>query len=165
MKVRHSNTPLPRYFHTLPGADKAAEIYEIRVSGYSRLWIKVLLFRTNRDLCRFFNRNLYSGLDRDTRGVVSYLGTEVISFKDGKESTWEEVDPRYFAVMGLLTTHLTPEILCHESVHAAFAYARRAGSRNRWPGATGQPDENVCYPAGRIMRFLTEQLKKDGYIP
>ena len=74
-----------------------------------------------------------------------------------------EVDRRYFAAMGLARGHLGMEIITHESVHAAFAYAKRTGTKNIWTRAVdGLDEELVCYPAGNIARRVVTLLDDSG---
>jgi len=162
MKVRYSKTPLPRYWgDTMKGADRALGLWDIRVTGGSRLFMKMAMFRNNRDLRYFWRHALGSSdLCSRTRGCVRNLATEVTDYSKGPDAKpFMEVDPRYFAVMGLIQGHTNDEILCHEAVHAAFAYAKRVGHRNLWAGARTLDEEMICYPAGRIMRFVKNAIK------
>ena len=59
------------------------------------------------------------------------LGYERIDVAGGRERSTLVCDPRYFAIMGLVLGHLNMEIVTHESVHAAFAYAGRH-HKNLW---------------------------------
>lgn len=165
MKVRHSKKPLPRDWRCLPGVDRAVLVRDIAVTRGSRLRMKLLVFRNNRDLCWFWRYGLdRSPLCRRTFGVVSDLSFEVISFKKGgNESRHLRVDPRYFAVMGLIRKAVNVEVVCHEAMHVGFAYARRRGfSCDVWPGAKDMPEENICYPAGRIANNVALALKRAG---
>lgn len=151
MKTRHSERGLPRTFCALPGAEKAVLVGDVRVTRCSRLSMKLLVFERKRDLHRFWKDGLGSGgLSGDCIGAVFDPSIEVVRVaKDGTESDHRRlVDPTYFAIMGLIRTRLELEVVVHESVHAAFAYMRRAGGR-MWPNSDN-PEEWVAYPAGKI---------------
>ena len=75
-----------------------------------------------------------------------------------------EVDGRYFCCIGLLERHLKMRIISHESVHAAFCYARRQ-SRNQWDKLARDSDEEaIAYPAGEITRGIVWFLERKGFI-
>ncbi len=154
-----------RDWSNINGPSKAIFECDIGVSDTSKIKMKLLVFKNNRDLCRFWRLFMGASLSKYTCGVVNSLSNDVISFKGGKETRWTEVDKRYFAVMGLLETHLTMEILSHESVHAGFAYCMRTRGRCKWPGATDNPEENIAYPTGRIGRAVVNALLKAKLLP
>lgn len=129
--------------------------------------MKLLVFKNTRDLRYFWAHGLgLTDLGRFCRGAVNSMACEVVKFyKDGSESSPVlEVDRRYFAVMGLVQTHLTMEIVCHEAVHAGFAYERRQ-KRKFWPGQEELDEEGVCYPVGRIATGVNRLLYENGLYP
>lgn len=145
-----SRSALPRDWSGCPGADVALGRFDIGF-GRSRLRLKLLVFETNADMCRFYDYVKPSGrgLGRRCLGCVFEL-----SAIDGVE------DPVYYAVMLLVRKHATTEIVCHESVHAAIAYAARVGGCAKWPGEGDE--ESICYPAGKIaerVRIALDQLR------
>lgn len=162
MRVVHKKKALPRHWGRLPGADRALVITDVSVTRHSRLRMKLLVFRSNRDLCRFWRLTMKSRLCRNTKGVVSSLTERVISFKGEEERHRMEVDPRYFAVMALINGYLTAEHITHESVHAGIAYNLRTRGVFDWPGAEDMEEENVAYPIGRIARYVADACRRAG---
>lgn len=69
------------------------------------------------------------------------------------------VDPVYFCVIGLVRGAISMEAICHEAVHAAYAYTNRVRTLS-WPGSQDSPEENLCYPAGRIAAEINRKLWK-----
>lgn len=165
MRVRHTKHKLPRNWATFSKRYGILGELDIKVRHTSRLWMKALMFRTNRDLRRFWTERLgREDLCRFTRGVVSALGVEVVSFRKGcPERSVLEVDRRYFCIMGLIAGKVGMEVVSHESVHAGFAYAKRVKRRDLWHNARALDEEDVCYPAGRIASELNRWCHKRGY--
>lgn len=148
---------------THPKARGIVSAADIKVTGSGRLRLKVVVFENKKSLRHFWAEVLGSrnDLGRTCCGAVNGLAYEVITIRPGKpERTTMMVDPRYFAIMGLVKGHLGMEIVTHESVHAAFAYARRH-ARNMWIDSDRLEEENVCYPAGRIARSINNFLRKE----
>lgn len=163
MLVRHTKTPLPKKWSKLHGADKALFIGHVSVSSGSRLLMKLLVFKNNKDLRSFWTKTLgKEDLGRKCRGVVNGLACEVIKFNKEKESIHIEVDPTFFCVMGLLVTHLGMEIITHESIHAGFNYAKRVNRRNLFHNSLELDEEEVCYPSGRIASGVNKLLRESG---
>lgn len=164
--IRISENPLPRVWHTHPKAvakDIIGEA-ELRISPHSRLRAKLLIFRNNKAMRKFFKDVLGKpeSVCKKTLGVVSGLSYDVFDFsKPGSESVYFEVDPRYFCVIGLLKDHLRMEIICHEAVHAGFAYAARQ-QRKQWVKGDVLDEEQVCYPAGRIASAINLFCHREG---
>lgn len=153
----------PRNWKAVKGHGKMIRhAADVTIAG-SRLSLKVLVFRSNPDLSRFWDRALGLGrLPRNTLGAVNKLSTTVYASPDYARPVRREVDGRYYAVMGLVagkgTTH---EVVVHESVHAAFAFAERLGARNPYINPD-QDEEAVCYPAGKIACEVTRWLHEVG---
>ena len=121
---------------------------------------KVLVFKDQKTLYGFWNKKLgKGGLGHRTRGAVNTLMRETMRIhEDGSES--ENVlhfDRRYFCVMGFVKKWLSMEIVTHESVHAAFCYARRM-TRRPWASFREFDEEDICYPAGIIARKINNKL-------
>lgn len=168
MKVRHTKKPLPRNWSGLPGADKAELIADIFITRHSRLRAKLLVFRSRRDFRKFWRDCLHKDFMHDLGGkcvgAVNGLAYEFFSFaKDGSEKHRMEVDKNFFCVIGLVDGYLTTEYITHESVHAAFCYAKRVNKKDMWAGARDLDEENVCYPAGIIAKAITDTLIDAGY--
>jgi len=169
MRVVHTDEPLPRKWRGLPGGERALHIADIAVSYRSRLRLKLLVFKTPRDLKYFWKAGLGRGdLGRHCVGAVNGLAIERIFFpKKGHppKPSIIEVDPRYFAVMGLCTGHLSMEVICHEAGHAAFSYVNRVHNKSLWHGARDNDEEEVCYPLGRIASAVTQSLIEAKILP
>lgn len=166
MKTRHKKHKLPLQWASVAAQYGLLGELDIKVRHSSRLRMKALMFRTNAGLRAFWKDRLKRDeLCRFTRGVVSGLMTahERVA-PDGRiKDQYMTVDARYFCVMGLIAGSVNMEIIAHESVHAAFAYAKRVHHKNLWHGALNHDEENVCYPAGRIAVTLNAWCHKRGY--
>lgn len=163
--TRFSSKPLPRDWSTLPGSEEILFSSDIAVSRKSILKAKVLVFRSLVSLQRFWRLGLRrSKLDEDVCAVVSDI-TSTVTFQTPKGTSkrppvWE-VDPTYFCVVGFILGKLSMEFIAHESVHAAYAYARRVAGRKSWPDKE-DPEEHVCYPAGRIAAAINRLFHSHG---
>lgn len=165
MRLTHyDDDALPRTFAGHPEGKRVFAETDIKVTPRGRLRMKLLIFRNSRDLCLFWKRALGEDIGSAqmqgyvTRGAVSARAYELLSFRDGKESALQlKADPRYFAVMGLLKTHLSMEIITHESVHAGIAYEKRH-RKDFWVDVGNLDEENICYPAGRIAAAINRYL-------
>lgn len=165
MRVVCSRKPIPRLWRGLPGASKAVHICTIYALRGSRLGLKLLVFRTRKDLRAFWKKSIGSDLGPHCHGAVNSLGCERIKFlPHGREIRALEVDPRYYAVMGLVAGSLSLEVVVHESVHAAFAYFKRTGARNLWHEAGGLDEEGVCYPAGLLAEAVWGELRREKLV-
>lgn len=137
---------------------------DCKPSRYSRLRFRLVVFRRQRDLCRYWRRAwpYACSLGRDCRGAVHEL-VEHRERADGRRRTLR--DPRLFCVIGLIQSHLTMRIITHESVHAALAYHRRVGRRSYAREFIAQMEEEaICYPAGDIGRAICIELAKHELI-
>lgn len=128
--------------------------HDIAVTRASKLRMKLLVFHSLTSMRAFWSAHMPQPICRDTHGVVWDM--RWIVEVDGREVRWE-VDPRYFAVMGLAATKLSMNIITHECVHAAFAYSRRV--KPKWPGEPAN-EEAIAYPAGFIGRKVVAHLNK-----
>lgn len=129
----------------------------------SRLKAKLMVFRNRHELRSFWAAISDFRLGRTCMGAVNGMGEEHLRVaKDGSETRWLECDPRYFCVIGLVKGFLSMEIICHEAVHAGFAYARRVKT-HRWRDEALQLDEEaVCYPSGAIAAAINRALYRAG---
>lgn len=161
MRVVHQKKPLRRD----RWSEKAVLETDIRIRQ-SRLRMKLQVFKTNKDL-RAYWRRLHGGyggwLGRYCAGVVNGLATEVVDYRKGeKEQRRMEVDPRYFAVMALIQGKLTMEYICHESVHAAYAYAKRVTRKDLWCRAHDLDEEELAYLTGVIASEVVRAINQAG---
>jgi hypothetical protein len=161
--IRHSKTPLPRLWHTHPKAI-ASDILgeaEIKISRHSRLRAKLLVFKNNKAMRRFFKDVLEKPyvVCPKTLGICCSLSVICENAITGKQ-IWEG-DPRYFCMIGLLHEHLRMEIITHESVHGGFAYAARQNQK-QWVKGDALDEEEVCYPAGIIASQINVFLDREG---
>lgn len=134
--------------------------------GESRLLLKVLVFTTPERMASHWSKVLKRPLGRGRAlGCVSQFLADVLDPHTMRVKRNVPTDPMYFAVMGLCVKHLGTEVLCHESVHAALYYRARVGKRVRWTSEKEpDPDDSICYPAGRIMSAIVQHLRKKGLI-
>lgn len=136
---------------------------DVAPAPITRLRVKLLVFDTRANMRRFWNHVLKnSRLGFGCCAAVNALACEkIIIDGNGLESKpVMEVDPRYCCVVGLCVRDLCFEVICHESVHAGFAYAKRVQSRNMWAGKFDLDEEAICYPAGHIASAINRLLFK-----
>jgi hypothetical protein len=140
----------------VPGAVHQSNI---AING-GRLRAKLLVFSTQEQMRRFWWRNTGRRLAGNFHGAVNDLARRTEEVLTGRQ--WLNVDARYFCVVGLLRRHLTMQVISHECVHAAFAFARRR-ARTPWDALAVQNDEEaIAYPVGRIAREIVIHLDRAG---
>lgn len=132
---------------------------DIKVLPNSRLRAKVLFFTKQRDLVEFWKSISPHLSMKGAWAVVTRLAFTKASFDGVRERVVEMVDPRYFCVMGFCIKHLSMEVITHEAVHAAYAYASRV--KYPWPNASENDEELVCYPAGRIAAAINRVCHRE----
>ena len=164
MRVKHNDNPIPAKFIKHPQGDKIRYEFDIWVTGGARMKLKVLIFDKPKDLCMFWKHVLGRDLGGsqkkgyETQGCVSALMHDVESYANPKKpQKWSEVDPNYFAVMGLCKHHLTAEVVVHECVHAAYAYEKRHKGQF-WIDKDELDEEHIAYPTGRIAKVIFRRL-------
>lgn len=161
MRLTHGKGIRRDFINDPSGKDIVAE-HDIKVTGGARLAAKLLIFEHPKALRRFWREAIGGDLGKGCLGAVNGLACEVIMVKPGKPDRHRiEVDPRYFCVIGLCQTHLSMEIICHESTHAGLQWAKRA-KRNFWCSPGELDEENVCYPTGRIAAAINRFVWKKG---
>ncbi len=160
MPIRFSTPPLPTDWSTLSGSEGIVFSGDVRVSSRSRLRAKILVFRDLAALQRFWRLGLgrRKPPEDTVRAIVSDLSS-IVTFHPPKGTprrppVWQ-IDPVYFCVAGFVLGHLSMDYITHESLHAAYAYARRVAGRQSWPDKE-DPEEHVCYPAGRIAGAINQ---------
>lgn len=163
MRVVHARLGLPKRIRTHPKARGVVSAADILVTGGARLRLKAVVFKRQADLVHFWKHVLgRPHLGPKCLGAVNGLGYEQINVRaDGRERSTLVCDPRYFAIMGLVLGHLNMEIITHESVHAAFAYARRH-RKDLWCDPGELEEEAICYPAGIIAKRINAWLHDEG---
>lgn len=159
MRIRCHKKGLPKSVRSHPKARGIVSAADVFVTRSARLRLKVVVFEKAADLRHFWREVLGSSdLGKRCIGAVSSLGYERVD-RAGRSTLM--VDPRYFAIMGLVKGHLTMEVITHESVHAAFSYARRQ-MRDLWVSSSDIEEERVCYPAGIIAKRINVYLHEEG---
>lgn len=159
---------VPRNFAKSPHGDLILHAGDFGLVAKERgAVLKVLVFSSNAKLRQFWNKALGdSSLCRRTAASVKELGLTVYGERDGDlVPVAREVDPRYFAIAGFIRGRIDPEIVAHECVHAAFAYDRRRGDRNRFrkfeaEGMGALNEERIAYPVGRLTDALTRWFRE-----
>lgn len=155
MRSRHAATPLPRDWKSKPVPGILLE-RDIKVRPSSRVYAKLLVFENRADLRRFWTEDLgKEELGEGCCGAVHPLWRTV------DEGRIQEFDPRYFCVIGLIKDYLSMEIICHESVHAGYAYAERCRGV-KWPGCGELEEEYLAYPTGAISAGINFAVSKAG---
>jgi hypothetical protein len=154
--------PLPTDFSVLPLGETIIYQFGVKLSAHSRLQAKVLLFKNRTHLRKFWRSNIGSDPGARTLAVVSMVASEL--WNSQTDETRQEVDPRYFCVMGFNLKDVNPNIICHESVHAGFCYARRVGKRTLFENAMNFDEEEVAYPSGEIAAIITKMFAQEGYL-
>lgn len=164
MKIIHRKKHLPRDFSGLPGGEGLVYQAEIKVTPRARLAAKLLVFKSNAALRKFWRSGLKQPpLCGQTMGVVQALARtwEKRDAEGNLIDTCTECDPRYFCIIALIQTELWLEYVSHEAGHAAFAYAKRA-KKDFWPHSLDNHEEQFCYPLGRITKGIHDELCKSG---
>lgn len=156
---------LPRSFAAHPRVrrgDISGE-FDVRLTPHARLSAKVLIFRSCSAMRRFWRDALALGeLGKDCRGAVNALSSQGERLINGEWKVCRvHADERYFCVVGLVRGYLTPEIICHEAVHAGFCYAKRV-ARTPFAAALEFDEERVAYPAGIIAAGINDWLRKEA---
>lgn len=128
----------------------------------TKLQCKVVVFSSKTALRRFWKKHLELGdLGSKTLAAVNPLSSEVWNSRTDEHRL--EVDPRYFAVCGLVKGHLGAEIVTHEAVHIGFAFYSRKKGRLEWRHEDELDEENVAYPAGIAASAINEALWDAGF--
>lgn len=163
MKIVRKKTNLPNSWSDLPSLKDVKLEANIRL-GSSKLLCKVLVFKNQTQLRRFWRDLRNETIPRECRAISCPLMVEVV----GVMQTWIEVDPAFFEIICLSVTDLDSEVIVHEAVHAAFAYHNRVKRKKIWPDVDEQMEECICYPAGLIAASINDMLHKhklyDEYI-
>lgn len=158
MKVVLNKHRLPKRFGWMPKWGKLiAHEALLKINRHSRLRCKLLIFRTREDLDRWYSHVLKRPgiVCKGTQGIFGNLSEE----RDGVLY----VDPYYFGIICLIKGFVTPEIVIHECIHAAFAYASRMKGR-QWSRPTDLPEEEICYPAGSMSAMLLQYLANENLL-
>ncbi len=132
--------------------------------NFTDLKVKLIVFQNFRAMKKCWDRVLREEGLACCKGAVNPLHTLQIipEGKTSKEKRFIAVDPRYVCVMGLLQKHLRMEIICHEAVHAGYAFSGRA-KRVWWADMKKSLDqEEVAYPTGIIAAEILKALKKQS---
>lgn len=161
MRLVCSKRGLPHVFEGHPAGRGIVLERDIRLGAHARLHAKLLVFSGVGMMQRFWRVALgKSALGPRCLGAVTSLSRR--HENPARGTCWLEVDPRYFCVIGLVQRHLCMNVICHEAVHAGWAYARRR-ARSWWDEAIRDNDEErVCYPAGLIAAAINRAVHEAG---
>lgn len=132
---------------------------DLRLTRGSKLKARLAVFENGAQMRREWKQCFKEHLGRKTVGAVKSLALDVIT-AEGLEYT-EHPNADYYCFIGLIKGYLSMEIVCHESVHAGFAYAERV-NRDIFP-SEGDEEERIAYPAGKVARQINRWLHKNGY--
>lgn len=159
---RCSKKPLPRRWGGVRGGPQPVAEFDVRVCNRGRLAAKVMVFRTQADLKTWWRVVLGVPLGGRAMAAVNMLQYWVEKSPGRRRGM--VVDSRYFCLMGFVQRWLSMEIITHESVHAGYAYAKRA-RRTPWAEYTELDEERVAYPAGKIAAAINRLFHKRGLYP
>ncbi len=130
------------------------------------LYCRYMVFKNVRDM-RKVVKHIFRNKWSTFRGVITNstggicIDTTTRIWENGV-IVYREIEPKIFAFILLVKNNVTPEVIAHESIHAGFAFHRRA--QIEWPGKTKNEEENICYPAGRIAGHLTTAMQDQGLL-
>lgn len=127
----------------------------VKIHKNSRKCFKLLIFEDWYDMDDFFRLALAcdNKCDVHTKGVFNRLLT-----------TDDKCDQNYVGIIALVHKHIDLELVAHECVHAAIAYAER--SNYKWTAPEhDHPEEPVAYPAGRLTQTIWNYLNEENLIP
>jgi len=163
MKTVLSKTAIRRDFAHHPEASGLVLESDVRINR-GRLRLKLLVFQKPVHLRRFWTKALgKASLGKGCLGAVNSL--KILHENPATGEKKQEVDPRYFAIMGLCMDHLGMEILSHEAVHAGYAYAQRVGTHSPWHDAFDLDEEHLAYPTGRVACEVLRALRRHKLLP
>jgi hypothetical protein len=114
----------------------------------------ILVFVNKGFMRRAFHR-LNIAKDHDDRFGAVVMPQEVRRLLHGK---WKSDPSLGYALFA--RTQLCMETQCHESVHMALGYLRRAGQCPRLAKETNEAEENLAYFAGYCARQLNRGFHK-----
>lgn len=138
----------------------------VKITARARLKCKLLVFETWQDMDKFFTEALGrpKAVDSRTHAICSRLDSEVESYATDPPTRYTLVDPNYFALIGLIRSKITLEVVAHECTHAGLAYAAR--STTKWTSPKDDhPEEPVCYPVGKLTAQIWDYLNEENIIP
>lgn len=157
-------TTLPRdWLSLMPGISHA---YDIKIRR-EHLALKVLVFDDAAGMRRFWAKKLACrGIGKHCVGVVTRMQYHTErSVRGVPRPAVTMVDRRFYAVMGLVRSQISEEIVVHEGVHAAIAYlARTHRMGRRWSGPGDIDEEELAYPMGSLCAELLRALRSDGLL-
>ncbi len=167
MKLVHNTTAIPKRSSDFIPKKMIFAAFDFHINR--SVWVKTIILNHQRDLQKAGNAlwkiKGFSGekLGENCAGFVHQTFFLSESSRTGKEKM--TADPRYSAVVVLVKSHLTMEIICHEAVHAGLAHARRMLRRPEL--VVGSYDnmmteEVVAYATGEIAAAINRFCHKEG---
>lgn len=125
--------------------DLIEQEFDVRVTKRGEILCKVLLFKNVTTMRKYIRLFGYK--------KSRIAGAMTVDVPVGSGSI-------YYAVIHLpMDARL--EHVAHEAAHAGFSYSARMKRLDVFPGAKQHPEENVCYPAGRITEAIWSILSKE----
>jgi hypothetical protein len=165
MRFERIAKPLPRRFTRHPHAKGLVFEADISPHANGRIKAKLLVFKSERALRRFWRRGMGHDLGPGCPGVVNGMSHERMSV-DEDGSTHDRRycgDARYFCIIGLgLPDGATAEVVNHEAVHAAYCYEKRVRRNMFGKAAADYDEERIAYPSGRLAQAMAWHLKRHG---
>ena len=164
MRVRRNRPAIPDDWSGCPCEGIISEKDIRPIAGSPKIRMKLLIFDSSENLRKTWKELITHDEIGDAVGIVTGLSTECYRFhEDGSEDYYLSVDPKYFAIMGLCKEWLTAEVVCHECVHAGFAYHYRVGKKSPFTSPEMIEEEAVCYPSGHMFRMICNHLHDSGF--
>ncbi len=165
MKVAIRKERLPTDWSAHPKIKGLVSEADLSIIRGSRLRFKLLVFKNEKSLANFWTACLGKGsLGKGCLGAVNSLAIHYYN-PDTMELKRIEVDGRYFAICGLVQSHMSMEVICHESAHIGFAYYARTRKKTQWSAGDSLDEEEICYPSGRAAAAINRHLHKNDLYP
>ena len=153
-RFTENKKPLPRLWYRLD--ESIAAECSVRVRRGDKVRLKVLVFDSKKAMARFWREQLGIPIGPRCNGVVS-------SMRRYDSAGNCLVDPRFFAIMGLVKTRLSYQIITHEATHAASMYVDRTlRHKRRFSGNNELVDEELAYPLGIIADSVFNWLNENN---
>lgn len=137
---------------------------DLNIWKRSKLKMKFLIFENCKLLTEFFEGlgdSPTTMFDQGAQAAGMVCNFMTVHYPEGDEKrAYMTADGKYFAWMGISKGYLSMEIICHESVHAGFSYAKRVGRIPFGNVVEDFDEELVCYPSGRVAQVVYDEVTK-----
>lgn len=148
MKLKYTTSRFP----------KGIASKDIKLTPGSKLAARVVIFKNITDLRRQVKNVFGIELGNSCYAAVIDLADIVEDGQTGKKVL--QCDPKYYCFIGFAQNKLSIEYVCHECVHAGYAYEKRV-KRDIWAPINSIDEERVAYPAGMLARNIMAWIWKN----